>query len=77
MQWLGAVIEEAGRQGLALTALDDALSRHEPVSAPAQLPVTSWGEGGDLRTWSGPAVADIAWRAQIRRAQSRGGARSG
>ncbi len=64
VQWLGAVIEEAGRQGLALTALDDALSRHEPVSAPAQLPVTSWGEGGDLRTWSGPAVADIAWRAR-------------
>ncbi|HEX7290483.1 MAG TPA: 1,4-alpha-glucan branching protein domain-containing protein [Conexibacter sp.] len=29
--WLGAVIEEAERQGLALAPLDDALRRHEPV----------------------------------------------
>ncbi len=29
--WLGAVIEEAERQGLALAPLDEALTRHEPV----------------------------------------------
>jgi len=29
--WLGAVIEEAERQGLALAPLDEALARHEPV----------------------------------------------
>jgi 1,4-alpha-glucan branching enzyme len=29
--WLGAVIEEAERQGLALGPLDEALRRHEPV----------------------------------------------
>jgi 1,4-alpha-glucan branching enzyme len=29
--WLGAVIEEAERQGLALAPLDDALARHQPV----------------------------------------------
>jgi len=29
--WLGAVIEEAERQGLALAPLDEALQRHEPV----------------------------------------------
>ena len=29
--WLGAVIEEAERQGLALAPLDEALERHEPV----------------------------------------------
>lgn len=29
--WLGAVFEEAERQGLALAPLDDALRRHEPV----------------------------------------------
>lgn len=29
--WLGAVIEEAGRQGLALAPLDDALARHPAV----------------------------------------------
>jgi 1,4-alpha-glucan branching enzyme len=30
--WLGAVIEEAERQGLALAPLDEALQRHEPVA---------------------------------------------
>jgi 1,4-alpha-glucan branching enzyme len=61
--WLAAVVEEAGRAGLALTRLDDALERHEPVPAPA-LPVTSWGTPRDLETWSGPAVADLAWAAR-------------
>ncbi|HEY1507997.1 MAG TPA: 1,4-alpha-glucan branching protein domain-containing protein [Solirubrobacteraceae bacterium] len=65
-QWLGAVVDEAARQSLALTTLDDALERHEPVSAGPELELaaTSWGEGGDLRTWSGPGVADLAWRAR-------------
>jgi 1,4-alpha-glucan branching enzyme len=64
VQWLRAVVDEAARQGLALTTLDDALERSDPVPAPAELPVSSWGEGGDLRTWSGPAVAEFAWRAR-------------
>ncbi len=64
VQWLVAVVEEASRRGLALTTLDDALDRVEPVRSPADLGVTSWGEGGDLRTWSAPAVAEIAWRAR-------------
>jgi 1,4-alpha-glucan branching enzyme len=62
--WLRAVIEEAAVQDLTLTTLDGALERHDPVPAPAELGVSSWGEGGDLRTWSGPAVADLAWRAR-------------
>jgi 1,4-alpha-glucan branching enzyme len=63
--WLRAVLEESARQGLTLTGLDDALERHPPVAVPERgLPVTSWGEGGDLRTWSGPAVADLAWQAR-------------
>jgi 1,4-alpha-glucan branching enzyme len=62
--WLEAVLQEAARQQLSLTTLDDALRRHEPVAAPADLGVTSWGEGGDLRTWSGPAVAELAWAAR-------------
>jgi 1,4-alpha-glucan branching enzyme len=62
--WLEAVIDESARQGLALTTLDDALTRHEPEPAPAELGLTSWGEGEDLRTWSGPAVADLAWCAR-------------
>jgi len=64
VQWLGAVLQESARQGLALTTLDDALGRYEPVPAPTNLGVTSWGEGEDLRTWSGPAVADLAWQAR-------------
>lgn len=62
--WLAAVIEEAGRQELELVRLDDALQRHDPVSAPPTLGVSSWGEGGDLRTWSGPPVAELAWQAR-------------
>jgi len=62
--WVEAVLDEAARQSLALSTLDDALDRHEPVPAPPELGVTSWGEGGDLRTWSGPAVAELAFKAR-------------
>ncbi len=64
VHWLSAVVDESARQGLALTTLDDALERHERVAAGAELPVSSWGEGGDLRTWSAPAVADLAFSAR-------------
>jgi 1,4-alpha-glucan branching enzyme len=64
VHWLGAVLEESQRQGLALTTLDDALHRHEPTPAPDDLGVTSWGAGGDLHTWSGPQVAALAWPAR-------------
>lgn len=64
IQWLSAVIDEAARQGLPMTSLDDALEHHDPAPAPPQRGVTSWGEGGDLRTWSGPQVADLAWQAR-------------
>jgi 1,4-alpha-glucan branching enzyme len=62
--WLAAVFDESARQGLELVALDDALERHDPAQAPSDLGVTTWGEGNDLRTWSGPAVADLAWLAR-------------
>jgi 1,4-alpha-glucan branching enzyme len=64
IHWLGAVLAEAAEQGLALTTLTDALQRHAPAPAPEDTGDTSWGEGGDLRTWSGPQVADLAWRAR-------------
>jgi 1,4-alpha-glucan branching enzyme len=64
VHWLAAVIEEAGRHGLPLTTLDDALERQEPNPTAGELPVCSWGAGGDLRTWSGPRVADFAWKAR-------------
>jgi 1,4-alpha-glucan branching enzyme len=64
VQWLGAVLEAAAEQGLALTTLEDAGERHVLTPAPEDIGVTSWGDGGDLRTWSGPQVAELAWRAR-------------
>jgi 1,4-alpha-glucan branching enzyme len=71
IDWLGAVVEEAARQGLCLTDLDDAIEGREPDALPCELValdepprVVTWGLGGDLRTWSGPPVAELAWRAR-------------
>jgi 1,4-alpha-glucan branching enzyme len=63
LAWLGAVVEECARQGLALVRLDDALERREParVEDAGEWGASTWGEGGNLSTWSGPAVADIAF----------------
>lgn len=62
--WLQEVVEESARQDLTLTTLDDALERHEPGPPAGDLGVTTWGEGGDLSTWSAPAVAELAWTAR-------------
>ena len=63
-----AVLAEAERQGLTLTTLDvETLDRHPPIDTDrprAAIAATSWGAGGDLRTWSAPAVADLAWQAR-------------
>jgi 1,4-alpha-glucan branching enzyme len=64
VHWLESVLDEAGRQGLELTTLDDALTRHEPVPLERELPITTWGTPRDLTTWDGPRVADFAWRAR-------------
>jgi 1,4-alpha-glucan branching enzyme len=69
VHWLGAVIDHARRRGLPLTTLHDGAARHEPVPAADELPITSWGIGNDLRTWSGPSSAEFAW--QIRTAELR------
>ena len=64
--WLWAVLDEAHRQGLKLTRLDEeTLARHEPRPLPeeARSPhATSWGAGEDLGTWSGPRAAGFAAR---------------
>jgi 1,4-alpha-glucan branching enzyme len=70
--WLEAVVEECSRQGLELVRLDDALERLEPAAPADGVPVgeaadreeweaSSWGQDGDLSTWSGPAVAELAF----------------
>jgi 1,4-alpha-glucan branching enzyme len=73
--WLRAVVEQCAVQGLELLRLDDALERFEPLPASEwRRPETcagrravgegvasSWGAGGDLSTWSGPSVADVAF----------------
>jgi 1,4-alpha-glucan branching enzyme len=60
--WLGAVVEECAKEGLKLVRLDEATAMAQP--APLGSPewdASTWGTGGDLSTWSGPAVADIAF----------------
>ena len=71
--WLEAVVAECERQGLELLRLDDALARFEAdaladldavaavAGAGGELPASSWGLDGDLSTWSGPAVAEMAF----------------
>ena len=75
VDWLGAVIDEAQRAGLALTDLDRALEHHAPAPPERELPVCTWGEGGDLRTWSGPRVADLARRARAAELRALGAGR--
>jgi 1,4-alpha-glucan branching enzyme len=64
--WLEAVVEECSRHGLELLMLDEALAETEPAPLPGQAEwgPSSWGAGGDLSTWSGPAVAELAFAAR-------------
>jgi 1,4-alpha-glucan branching enzyme len=59
--WLRAVLEAAEDAGLPVVPLDAALADAEPITAPADPPPTSWGDGRDLRTWSAPAAEGLAW----------------
>ena len=65
VHWLHEVVEECARQDLQLLRLDDALERADPASTAlhglADWQASSWGKDGDLSTWSGPAVADMAF----------------
>lgn len=60
--WLAAVVRECEAQGLPLLPLDDALDLCEPAPLDTDdWDQSSWGDGGDLRTWSGPTVQEIAF----------------
>ncbi|MEA2134211.1 MAG: 1,4-alpha-glucan branching enzyme [Solirubrobacteraceae bacterium] len=73
--WLAAVIEACDRAGVPLARLDAALAEEsEPAPVPAGLPPTSWGDPRDLTTWSGPAAAELAWRARAAELRVLGGA---
>jgi 1,4-alpha-glucan branching enzyme len=63
LHWLAAVVQECSRQGLDLVRLDDALDRFEPAPLrdAQEWEACSWGAHGDLSTWSGPAVAEMAF----------------
>jgi 1,4-alpha-glucan branching enzyme len=69
IDWLGAVVEECARQGLSLVRLDDALERCRPATNMPQengdWQASSWGQDGDLSTWSAPAVADMAFAMRV------------
>jgi 1,4-alpha-glucan branching enzyme len=64
--WLEAVVEECSRQGLELVRLDDALERREPapVKGGEDWQASTWGQDGNLSTWSGPAVAEMTFAAR-------------
>jgi 1,4-alpha-glucan branching enzyme len=60
--WLRAVVEECSRQGLALVRLDEAAALRDPDPVDGPLwDASSWGKDGDLSTWSGPRVANMAF----------------
>jgi 1,4-alpha-glucan branching enzyme len=62
VEWLKAVVDECANQELQLVRLDEAAAMRDPqpVENEGWAPST-WGKDGDLSTWSGPAVADIAF----------------
>jgi 1,4-alpha-glucan branching enzyme len=62
IEWLRAVVEECSKQGLALVRLDDAEALRDPTPLnDAEWEPSTWGKEGDLSTWSGPAVAEMAF----------------
>jgi len=62
VHWLSAVVEECSRQGLPLVRLDEAAALRDPLAVDdSDWAPSTWGADGDLSTWSGPAVADMAF----------------
>jgi 1,4-alpha-glucan branching enzyme len=63
--WLRAVVEECSEKGLKLVRVDEAGALADPAPVEeGDWEASTWGTGGDLSTWSGPAVADMAFEAR-------------
>ncbi|HEY5285725.1 MAG TPA: 1,4-alpha-glucan branching protein domain-containing protein [Solirubrobacteraceae bacterium] len=60
--WLRAVVEECEKEGLKLVRLDEAtaMAHPAPLGSP-EWDASTWGADGDLSTWSGPVVSDMAF----------------
>jgi 1,4-alpha-glucan branching enzyme len=62
LTWLRAVVEECAREGLPLVRVEEARALADPAPLEdGEWERSTWGAGGDLSTWSGPAVADMAF----------------
>jgi 1,4-alpha-glucan branching enzyme len=59
VDWLAALLEQPDLEIVPLTA-----AYGEGVADAGEMPITSWGRGRDLRTWSGPSARGLAWRAR-------------
>jgi 1,4-alpha-glucan branching enzyme len=63
VEWLRAVVDECAEQELPLVRLDEAKAVREPTPVDTDgWAASTWGKGGDLSTWSGTAVADMAFQ---------------
>ncbi|HTB49360.1 MAG TPA: 1,4-alpha-glucan branching protein domain-containing protein [Solirubrobacteraceae bacterium] len=62
VEWLRAVVDECAKQGLSLVRLDEAQALCDPAPLDdAEWEPSTWGKQGDLSTWSGSDVADMAF----------------
>jgi 1,4-alpha-glucan branching enzyme len=62
VEWLRAVVEQCSTQGLRLVRLDEATAMRDPAPlGDGEWAPSTWGEDGDLSTWSGPTVAEMAF----------------
>lgn len=62
VEWLRAVMQIAFDRCLDLVTLKPDCFDGDFVSIRDPLPVSTWGTGCDLRTWSSPPASRLAWR---------------
>lgn len=66
--FLEAAVAALADEGVELVQADELLDRiGDDLPVADAPPASTWGTGRDLRTWTGPAVATIAW--ELRRAE--------